>query len=81
MKTTIVEQTPEPAAKWVCAPTAAVELPQKEPDWEELKLALNNAVWMHAPGGLTLTQAEEATMRAMAYISECYRKLSEGAAP
>ena len=40
------------------------------PDWNELKLALNNAVWMHAPGTLTLAQAEEATCLAISYISK-----------
>lgn len=47
---------------------------QKTPDWSELKLALNNAVWMHAPASTTLAQAEEATCRAITHLSECYNR-------
>jgi predicted RNase H-like nuclease (RuvC/YqgF family) len=44
---------------------------EKEPDWEALKLALNNAVWMHAPGTTTLAQVEEATCQAISYLAKC----------
>lgn len=45
---------------------------EQETDWEALKKALNNAIWMHAPGSTTLAQAEEAACRAISYIAKCH---------
>lgn len=45
----------------------------EETNWEQLKLALNNAVWMHAPKTTTLAEAEEATLLAISYLEKCYR--------
>lgn len=45
----------------------------EETTWEQLKLALNNAVWMYAPKDTTLAEAEEATLLAMSYLEKCYR--------
>ena len=42
------------------------------PDWEALKLALNNAIWMHAPSSTTLGQADEAACKAISCISAHY---------
>ncbi len=49
---------------------------QKTVDWEELKLAINNAIWMHAPETLTLKQADEAACRAISFIGECWNSIS-----
>jgi hypothetical protein len=43
-------------------------------DWQELKLALNQAVWMYAPPSTTLAQAEEATIRAISYLCKCEKE-------
>ena len=43
-------------------------------DWQELKLALNQAVWMYAPSSTTLAQAEEATIRVISYLCECEKE-------
>jgi len=51
--------------------SSALLAAEKEPDWEALKLALNNAVWMHAPTTTTLAQAEEATCQAISYLAKC----------
>jgi len=51
--------------------SSALLAAEKEPDWEALKLALNNAVWMHAPITTTLAQAEEATCQAISYLAKC----------
>lgn len=48
---------------------ATAEPEAKAPDWNELKLALNNAVWMHAPASTTPAEAEEATCRALSYLA------------
>jgi hypothetical protein len=35
---------------------------------EELKLAINNALWMHCPPGITIGQAEVASLAALKVI-------------
>lgn len=41
-------------------------------DWVELKLAINNAIWMHAPEDTTLAQAEEAALLAVGHLNKCF---------
>ena len=43
-----------------------------DPDWEGLKLALNEAIWTKAPPATTLEQAEEAACRAIGYLNQCF---------
>ena len=50
---------------------SSCSLPE-EPDWGELKLALNEAIWTRAPASTTLAQAEEAACRAIGYLNECF---------
>lgn len=57
-------------------PIPVVPVTSKEgerlPDWEGLKMALNNAVWMHAPSTLTLGEAEAAIMLTVEAIAKHY---------
>lgn len=48
----------------------------KDPDWGELKLALNEAIWTKAPGLTTLEQAEHAACLAIGYINQCFDQLN-----
>lgn len=47
---------------------------ERPPDWENLKLALNNAVWMHAHPSLTLGQAEAAVLLTVEAIAKHYNR-------
>lgn len=51
----------------------------RAPDWHELKLAINNAIWMHAPASTTLGQAEDAACLAISHIAKCYNVSAERA--
>jgi len=54
----------------------------EDPDWGELKLALNEAIWTKAPGTTTLEQAEHAACLAIAYLNKCFEaNAKEQAAP
>lgn len=44
----------------------------EDPDWGELKLALNEAIWTKAPGTTTLEQAEHAACLAIGYLNKCF---------
>ena len=39
-------------------------------DWEQLKLSINNAIWMHAPPNLTLKDAEKAACLLISHINK-----------
>ena len=49
---------------------------QRAPDWEALKLALNNAIWMHAPASTTLGQADQAACLAIGHLGKCYNDVT-----
>ncbi len=66
-------ETDKPAERLTMADPRRVNAPEEKPtDWNELKLAINNAIWMHAPPTTTLAQAEEAACRAISHLGECY---------
>ena len=44
----------------------------EDPDWGELKLALNEAIWTKAPETITLGQAEHAACLAIGYLNKCF---------
>jgi hypothetical protein len=44
----------------------------EDPDWVELKLALNEAIWTKAPSKTTLEQAEHAACLAIGYLNHCF---------
>lgn len=62
---------PLPATPIPVAPVAVQE-GERLPDWEGLKLALNNAVWMHGPSTLTLGEAEAAILLTVEAIAKHY---------
>ena len=48
----------------------------EDPDWGELKLALNEAIWAKAPSTTTLEQAEHAACLAIGYLNKCFEAKS-----
>lgn len=53
----------------------------EDPDWGELKLALNEAIWTKAPGTTTLEQAEHAACLAIGYLNQCFEANAGHLAP
>ncbi len=47
---------------------------ERETDWSELKVALNNAVMMHGPGCVTLSEAEKAMLLLIGSLREAEAK-------
>lgn len=53
----------------------------EDPDWGELKLALNEAIWTKAPGSTTLEQAEHAACLAIGYLNQCFEANAQAVGP
>lgn len=67
--------TPDPIDQKARAEVAEIAAPEQTiPDWEALKVAINTAIWMHAPSTLTLGQADKASCLAIEYIAKCYNE-------